>query len=633
MTSVRISPRGATLSLGGWLNGISLNKRLSAGEGQAPAMPDGALAIWYGADYSDTDKVLPNDAAEFPPSQDILRTPRHLFKDANFFYVSDGSTVTDWDATDPDENVDEAATLDLAANGYINAVANSGRTSVTLPSGTYSLCVSAKRDDDSDQSFRLVAANGSASISGGDSGELVATSAWQRFKLTFTVTVGGTVDFIALFTKDSESAAALQIVDFELFPGSDDLHQPIAGHVYFGKHRYDSEAQPTEFGSGEISLIDTLGFFQSPVGATMEAFTALCLVERFEEGGDYQAWLSKMRLAYNSAGIFTLGLGPTVQLGDGPFGINVQMRDIGNNDFTPWEGLRQWPGAPAEDLVGDDYHLFTTRWDGAQLQVWFDDVLMWEQPVGEFETAYDKLDFFFGSVGLGGESMAAYGFAGGALYARALENTEVRDAYAALKAAATGAGVTVAPAPTRIYCAEGDSITAANGGYAYLSQPDIDPKTYLTVRGRSGSFINSLESRAALIDAIIPPRDCIPILSVMIGTNDLTDDELNLTTWLADLASYLDDRRTAGWKVIVCTVLPNTGPEVTAARGTVNTEIRTWEGVHADAICDFADNATMGPDAAAEDTDLYIDGIHPTEAGHAILAPIMTAAINAVLAA
>lgn len=115
---------------------------------------------------------------------------------------------------------------------------------------------------------------------------------------------------------------------------------------------------------------------------------------------------------------------------------------------------------------------------------------------------------------------------------------------------------------------------------------------------------------------------------MLLGANDLTNESLNVATWLSDFAAYCDARRAAGWKVVAATILPSTNASVTAKRGTVNTALRSWVGVHADAIADFAADATMGPDAAASDTTYYADGVHPTAAGHALLEPIMTAAIN-----
>ena len=135
-----------------------------------------------------------------------------------------------------------------------------------------------------------------------------------------------------------------------------------------------------------------------------------------------------------------------------------------------------------------------------------------------------------------------------------------------------------------------------------------------------------------MVDAVIPPNTAgrTFILSVLIGTNDLHGGVSIVPTYLTDLAAYLDARRAAGWKVVLCTVPPGTASGFNAARNLANTTLRTWVGVHADALCDFAADPTMGPDAAASDTSLYGDGEHPTAAGQAILEPIYRAAINGI---
>lgn len=100
-------------------------------------------------------------------------------------------------------------------------------------------------------------------------------------------------------------------------------------------------------------------------------------------------------------------------------------------------------------------------------------------------------------------------------------------------------------------------------------------------------------------------------------------------TAVSRLEAYCDARRAAGWKVVVCTLTPDTQDAGgNTFRNAVNALIYAWSpGAHADAIADFAADPTMGPDAAANDTTLYSDGIHPTLYGHSILANVAAKAI------
>ena len=183
-----------------------------------------------------------------------------------------------------------------------------------------------------------------------------------------------------------------------------------------------------------------------------------------------------------------------------------------------------------------------------------------------------------------------------------------------------------------IYCAEGDSITSAPaiGSYAHKYGVNASTTTFGSVRAVSGSTIADLVSRASAVDAIIPPALAgrKPILSVLIGRNDLLT--LGTSTWLTNLAAYLDARRSAGWTVALGTILPATAGGFNVARNTANATLSTWVGTHCDAIIDFAANATMGPDAAASNATYYSDGTHPTAAGQVILETVARTVLNSL---
>lgn len=178
---------------------------------------------------------------------------------------------------------------------------------------------------------------------------------------------------------------------------------------------------------------------------------------------------------------------------------------------------------------------------------------------------------------------------------------------------------------------EGDSIT-----YGY---PVTDQKSFANIYGGtanlavSSSTIEgaapSLTDRAATLDALIDP-DRRNVLVVMTGNDMILD---TAATMLTRMATYLDLRRAAGWYVIIWTVLPRSagggGAGFNPRRNTANTTLRTWVGTHCDAIVDF-DLMPMGPDAAASDTSLYSDGIHPTLAGHRLLFDYIRTSLDAI---
>ena len=88
--------------------------------------------------------------------------------------------------------------------------------------------------------------------------------------------------------------------------------------------------------------------------------------------------------------------------------------------------------------------------------------------------------------------------------------------------------------------------------------------------------------------------------------------------------------RAYGWKVVLCTLLPSTASGgFNAIRNAANALICGDTSFYV-VLCDFAAEATMGLDATASNTTYYSDGTHPTAAGQALLATLMTAALAKV---
>jgi lysophospholipase L1-like esterase len=188
------------------------------------------------------------------------------------------------------------------------------------------------------------------------------------------------------------------------------------------------------------------------------------------------------------------------------------------------------------------------------------------------------------------------------------------------------------------YVAEGDSIT--RGTYSsLLSYANLLNEVSGGLhRGNvsnlavGSSQVTGLVSRAATTDTYLQSGQRVNVLSVLIGVNDQVSGGLSTSTFLTNLASYCNARRTAGWKVVVATLLPGTETALISSgyeawRQTVNTAIRGWVSTNCDAVADFAASSTMGDEADANNTTYYSDKVHPTLAGQYVLAPIMAAAV------
>lgn len=202
--------------------------------------------------------------------------------------------------------------------------------------------------------------------------------------------------------------------------------------------------------------------------------------------------------------------------------------------------------------------------------------------------------------------------------------------------------------PVLWWAAEGDSITAGNhdtvGAYPGVFNTNYTKTNFKLLANRAvgSSTVAIMAARAPALDSLLPKgkRPSRYVLSILIGVNDWY---LGQTTaqHLIDLAAYIDARRAAGWDYIVlCTHTPDTidgngqtgtyGPFDTW-RTTVESTYATWVGGRVDRICDFHGDATMGPNAAASNTALYSDGVHPTNAGQANLEAIMRPVLTSLI--
>jgi hypothetical protein len=158
-----------------------------------------------------------------------------------------------------------------------------------------------------------------------------------------------------------------------------------------------------------------------------------------------------------------------------------------------------------------------------------------------------------------------------------------------------------------------------------------------------GSSIGQVAARASGVVACNPK-----VLTILIGANDMYNWNPAVTTqhWLNKLWAYTDSMRAKGYKVAVGTILP----QYSASRPSFSTEfnrrrnleanpaIRAAVGVHIDAVIDFAADPVMGPDSAAQNKQLYHDGLHPTSGcgmgcgGQGKLAVIYTPVVDRLLA-
>jgi lysophospholipase L1-like esterase len=121
------------------------------------------------------------------------------------------------------------------------------------------------------------------------------------------------------------------------------------------------------------------------------------------------------------------------------------------------------------------------------------------------------------------------------------------------------------------------------------------------------------------------------------GSNDSAIDGFaTVADYAAANAAAAVARKTAGFDICaMTTLLPrNDGPLTESHRNEYNALITnsSWRATNGiDYAVDLASEATMGNPATCANTTYYIDGIHPTSTGQALLAPIAASVWAAVL--
>jgi hypothetical protein len=489
-----------------------------------PLVALGAIGVWYADQYSSTTKAIPNKAAASQPSSNFLRAPRRLFSNASWWSGS-GTTIVD-DAVAGSDGIVDASTVVGTGNWLLRSAGSDA-----IPAGVYTVAVEAIRNTGSDQSFAFTPDNTSTR-----SAAKTATSAWQTFSYTFTLAAPSTINKLAVCSVDGSTGANIAIRDMRLSSGSADLGvEPLVGHLYLGTSQGDTKPS---YSAGEVNL-STGGFglvqFPAAITITSTGMTALALVSRVAAGSSYQAYLSKAQ-AYTTFSAYT--------------SQNEAPADFAVTNFNV-PGLWQTQGA--------GYHVFSHRYDGTNRDMFLDDIRAHRRAATVSD--FSLRDLFVGMVNSSALT-SGYKIVGIALFNKNLTDAELRQAAVILQTRAGVSGVT-ASNQSRILAFEGDSITGGfNYSWPYLYGPNASPSMFGANYAVSGSTIADMVARAATVDGVIPPNKGSRkfILSVLIGANDLAT--LGTSTWLTNLAAYLDARRAAGWIVVICTVLPRTIPTV-----------------------------------------------------------------------
>ncbi len=196
--------------------------------------------------------------------------------------------------------------------------------------------------------------------------------------------------------------------------------------------------------------------------------------------------------------------------------------------------------------------------------------------------------------------------------------------------------------PSLLTVYEGDSmilgyITGVDGqglSDRIINAKGCDGYNFAVTNSYVAATATNITNRAAQVDYTLTQSHANKVLVLWCVSNEINGGFTGAQSY-ANLKTYIDARVTAGWtrsKIVVVNCLPR------GASGTFETErlaynalLATKAGVDFGAVADVAGNATIGAAGAQNDTNYYnVDKIHLLDAGYAIAAPIVQAAIESV---
>jgi lysophospholipase L1-like esterase len=582
-------------------------------------IPPGALGIWYADQIVDADQdpesetynpipYIPNSLAPSPvPLPSLVNCPRGEFSRGLPWRVRTNVTIVDFAATAADGST-TASTLVASAGSWALGVDLN-------VNGPTIICVSVKRKSSvsSDQSFQIRMGDDA-------SGELIATAAWQRF--TLSVDVSGPVTTQCYLRDFGGAAAQLEFNDFYIFRGDVDLAgltpPPRGSHLYIGEVWNNTDIQTVTDGllDTQAATLDRRSFIQFPTASTFGGLTAVFLTSEITEG-NFGALL------------------------DTPGGDTQLMTRFSGAPMR-WKFNADLGGLPVQQegtlrLTGEGVHAVAFRYDGDHMDTFIDDAhwIRRARTLGSISVR----DWYAGQNFNKTNTWM--------LWNSALTNTELRSAIYAAKARALAAASVTVDFFDKVVICEGDSMTQPYAEVAATAYPSLigelcDPVAQVTSPAIPGDTLAILQARA---DEWV--QDAIPlalggrlyVVTILTGANDLPTYVGGTDAYIADLKTLCDTYRSRGAKVVLLTQLSRT----TVTGGvTVDAEMNSRRAVvraamldgnldgHCDAVADIAADSDIGPDGACLNTTYFHDGVHPKTAAHAIIAPIVAAAIDSL---
>jgi hypothetical protein len=195
---------------------------------------------------------------------------------------------------------------------------------------------------------------------------------------------------------------------------------------------------------------------------------------------------------------------------------------------------------------------------------------------------------------------------------------------------------------TVIVC-DGDSRTVGYTGdvnYPYSEHFGYDATYYVyntAMGGASLVYWNGVDCKAdkayANVDKYYSNIGIRNIVTIWAGYNDMYVNDMDQLKTYHALKAYAEQRRSKGWKVIVCTEInaASAWGGAEARRLAFNDLVRAGWAEFADGLCDLGNTTHFNTSTSYLDATYYYDGAHLTSTGYAAIGVAMKAAIDELI--
>jgi len=593
-----ISTGSAWVPLGG--GGQNLGTQQSGGT-QAGALPQANLVAEYSL-AEGTGAYSYNYAYSTQPNYNLVGPSEQQF--STTLWVRAAVTLTDGYSANPNGDWVASRLQASASGGYLAAL-----TGVTYIAGQqYTLSVYVASNTSAAQNVRMGDNNVNYSAN-----MAVPAIGWTRISYTFTAS--GTGTYVLPIVQDANNDPldiSIWGVQLELGPHPT-TYVPQAYTMVNGGGPQRTTSQCAWIAAGVDCTANSGASYMTAVGwQPIDLFTATMYAAVKWTGTPVLAGYAPIFSDnYNNPHLYLAGIDS---------GLSFPRFRFGS--LTAY--------AYATNLNDGNWHILAGQFDGANINLFLDGAEVAAYNVGS-APPIQIYQLFLSNFANAAYWPGQIGYA--ALYSVAHPAAQVATNSAVIRSIMASRGVSI-PAMSQFLAFEGDSITdpttgvAAASKYYYVAQSAIAPFPQGGNDAVSGSSIATVTSRSATIDSWFAPITGTKVLFLFVGANDLSD---GVTTFVANVKTYCLARKAAspGLKIVLATLLPQTASGFNTFRDAVNAAIHA-DNSYYDALADFAANATMGCDACAASTTYFLDGEHPSPAGHAILGPIAQAAIQSV---